>query len=519
MRFSGRAAVIALALVGLGPRVATAQSGSTIVVNAGDSLQAALDRAQPGQTVQLQAGAQFDGNFVLPQKTGTSYIVVRTSTPDAQLPGPTTRVDLSHEPLLATLRAPNTIPALRTAAGAHHWRLIGLRFIGAGAGDLIALGDPLQTDRTQIPTDLVLDRVMLRGDATTGRKRGIALNSANTIVRNSYIGGIRLSGQETQAIAGWNGPGPFVIENNYLEGAGMGILFGGAEPTIDQLIPSDIIIRRNHITRPVSWRTSPWVIKNLLELKNARNVSIEGNLLENNWEGGQSGFAVVFTVRAQGPRAPWSTIEHVRFENNVVRHSGSGVNILGMDDANPSGQARDILIRNNLFTDINHVTWGGSGIFMQIGDEPADLHVEHNTVMHTGNIISVYGGTVTAPRPATGFRFASNIVKHNNYGIFGNNLGTGNPAIAVYFPQSVIIGNAIAGGTASLYPAGNVFPTVDTLMAQFENPAADDYRLRSGSFLRSLVQGVTGCDHDEMTRAMAPPLPAPRVPTGLRIVE
>ena len=61
--------------------------------------------------------------------------------------------------------------------------------------------------------------------------------------------------------------------------------------------------------------------------------------------------------------------------------------------------------------------------------------------------------------------------------------------------------------------------TVDSLMAQFENPAADDYRLKSGSFLRSLIQGVTGCDHDEMTRAMAPPLPAPRIPTGLRIVE
>ena len=49
---------------------------------------------------------------------------------------------------------------------------------------------------------------------------------------------------------------------------------------------------------------------------------------------------------------------------------------------------------------------------------------------------------------ATGFRFASNIVKHNTYGIFGNNVGTGNPAIATYFPGSVIVGNAMAGGNA-----------------------------------------------------------------------
>ena len=106
----------------------------------------------------------------------------------------------------------------------------------------------------------------------------------------------------------------------------------------------------------------------------------------------------MFTVRAQGTRAPWSTIEHVRFENNVVRHSGSAINILGYDDTAPSQQARDIVIRNNLFTDIDHRNWGGAGIFVQIGDEPADVHIEHNTVMQSGNIISVYGGTAAAPR-------------------------------------------------------------------------------------------------------------------------
>jgi len=516
MRYEVLRGALTAALVTLG---ASGAAGQTIMVAAGGNLQAALNQAQPGQTVQLQAGATFDGNFVLPVKTGTAYITVRTSTPDGELPGSTTRVDPSYEPKLATIRSINALPALRTAAGAHHWRFLGLRFTTTGASDVITLGDPLQRDRTLVPTDLIFDRVLIRGDLTKGQKRGIALNSANTFVRNSYIDGIRVAGQETQAIAGWNGPGPFVIENNYLEAAGMGILFGGAEPAIDQLVPSDIIIRRNHITRPVSWKTGTWVVKNLLELKNARYVQIDGNLLENNWSGGQAGFAVVFTVRAQGTHAPWTTIEHVRFENNVVRHSGSGVNILGYDDLAPSQQARDIVIRNNLFTDIDHRTWGGAGIFVQVGDEPADVHIEHNTVMHSGNILSIYGGTATAPRVATGFRFCSNIVKHNTYGIFGNGVGTGNPAIATYLPGSVIIGNAIAGGNPALYPVGNTFPTVTNLMAQFENAAGDDYRLVSGSNLRSLVQGVTGVDFDEMTRAMTAPVSGPRVPTGLRIAD
>ena len=72
------------------------------------------------------------------------------------------------------------MPALRTAAGARNWRLIGLRFIAPDSLDIISLGDGAQRDRTLVPSDIVLDRVIVRGDAIKGQKRGIALNSANT---------------------------------------------------------------------------------------------------------------------------------------------------------------------------------------------------------------------------------------------------------------------------------------------------------------------------------------------------
>jgi hypothetical protein len=513
-----RVAVAVAVMAGMASGAA-GQTASPIVVTAGGSLQAALNQAQPGQVVEVQAGATFDGNFILPVKTGTGYITVRTSTPDAQLPAANTRIGPAHESLLPTLRSVNTIPALRTAAGARHWRLIGLRFTTTGGGDIISLGDGAQRDPALVPSDLILDRVIIRGDPTSGQKRGIALNSADTSILNSYIAGIRLAGQESQAIAGWNGPGPFVIENNYIEAAAIGILFGGAVPAIDQLVPSNIVIRRNFISRPVAWRGGTWMVKNLLELKNARNVQIDGNLLENNWERDQTGFAVLFTPRASGT-APWSTIEQVRFENNIVRHSGSAINVVGYDNLSPTRQLRGLVIRNNLFTDINQGTWGGAGIFLQIGDEAADVHVEHNTVMQTGHIVSVYGGTAAAPRVSTGFRFVSNIVKHNSYGIYGNAVGTGNPAIATYFPGGVVVGNVMAGGNAALYPAGNVFPTVASLMAQFENPTADNYRLIATSSLRSLAQGVPGVDVDELERAMSGQTGAPPLaPTGLRVIN
>ena len=85
--------------------------------------------------------------------------------------------------------------------------------------------------------------MLVRGDPAKGQKRGIALNSASTTIRNSYIGDIKAVGQESQAIAGWNGPGPYTIENNFLEAAGVNILFGGADPAIPDLVPSDITIR------------------------------------------------------------------------------------------------------------------------------------------------------------------------------------------------------------------------------------------------------------------------------------
>ena len=66
-------------------------------------------------------------------------------------------------------------------------------------------------------------------------------------------------------------------------------MFGGADPVIPNLVPSNITIRRNLMTKPSlgERRSSP--LKNLLELKNAQNVLIEGNIFENNWHAGRQG--------------------------------------------------------------------------------------------------------------------------------------------------------------------------------------------------------------------------------------
>ena len=191
-------------------------------------------------------------------------------------------------------------------------------------------------------SDIVVDRSIVSGHDQGNFRRGVTLNGSRQAVIESYISKIHEEGADSQAIGSWSGRGPFKIVNNYLEGAGENIMFGGS-PSPRDVVPSDIEIRLNHLFKPLSWRKedssyagTPWTVKNLLELKNARRVLIEGNVLENNWVHAQSGFAVLFTPRAHSSTASWTVVEDVTFRFNVVKNSFSGFNLLARDWPDPS---------------------------------------------------------------------------------------------------------------------------------------------------------------------------------------
>ena len=200
--------------------------GTVRIINAGGDLQAALNAAQLGDVITLEAGATFTGNYTLPNKSGSGWIIIRTSAPDASLPPPGTRITPAYASALPKVVSPNSAAAIATLAGAHHYRLIGLEVtIGAGVtsntgtGGLVQLGDwPAQTTLGQVPHDIILDRVYVHGSPAVPLVRCIALNSASTAVIDSYISDAHHQTFDAQAIAGFNGPGPFKIVNNYLEG-------------------------------------------------------------------------------------------------------------------------------------------------------------------------------------------------------------------------------------------------------------------------------------------------------------
>src|SRR5262249_34047271 len=191
---------------------------------------------------------------------------------------------------LARLRSPNLSPALQTAAGARGWRiaLVELQATADERGTIVALGDAsrAQHDLSSVPSRIALDRLYIHGDPQRGQRRGVALNSSSTTITGCYISEIKSIGADSQAIAGWNGPGDYVIENNYLEAAGENIMFGGGDPAIPDLVPTRIVIKDNVLSKPLAWRepgAPPWQVKNLVELKNARQGVLEHHLKERSW--------------------------------------------------------------------------------------------------------------------------------------------------------------------------------------------------------------------------------------------
>ena len=433
--------------------------GKVLPVPAAGSLQAALERARPGDVIELERGRTFEGPFTLPRKEGEEWITVRPAGAEARLPGPGMRVDPSQSGAMPRLIS-RFEAVLTAASGAHHYRFVGVEIQpakGAFLKNLVVLGST-ESAVEAVPHHLIFERCYLHGDPGAGTRRGIALNSGSAAVIDSYLADFKEAGADSQAIAGWNGPGPYLIRNNYLEAAGENVMFGGADPTIQGLVPSDIRIERNHFSKPLSWKggeagttAAPWTVKNLLELKNARRVLIAGNLFEHNWVQAQNGFAVLFTVRNENGQAPWSVVEDVTFARNAVRRAASGVNILGRDDNHASEPAKRILIQGNLFEELGGSRWGGGGTLFQILQGTQDLVIDHNTAFQSDKIVMAEG------TPHTGFVFTNNIVAHNQYGIAGTGTGAGTSTLQRYFPGALVRRNVFVGGAAGAYPSDNFF--------------------------------------------------------------
>lgn len=442
-------------------------------------LQQAINAAQPGTTILLQAGHTYSGTYTLPAKTGDEWIVIRSNAPNDQLPAADQRITPAYAAALPRFQAPAGQTALTFASGAHHYYLLGLEVTSAGYSfDLIRAGDGTQNTLEALPHDIVFDRMYIHGHPTLGTKRGIALNSARTAVINCHISDCKGEGQDTQALCGWNGPGPFKIVNNYLEGSGENVMFGGANPTIEDLVPSDIEVRNNHFFKPLSWKEghpdfagTAWCVKNLFELKNAQRVLVEGNILQNNWADCQNGFAVLITPRTQSGASMWSRVTDVTWRYNILTGSDGGYNFSGHDDQLDNPVSTRILVEHNLAYDISNVNK-----LYQFLNGTEHLTIRHNTSLNAGTTTSAAGD------PTLFLTFRDNICGYGNYGVCGTGSGCGTNTINTYFPGSTFSHNVLIGtpggpnGNPASYPPDHWFPA-GVAPVGFADTANDNYAL------------------------------------------
>ena len=511
---------------------ATPVSGKSIEVAADGDLQAALDKARPGDEIVLAAGATFTGNFVLPAKeSGGKWITIRTSKM-ADLPKEGTRVSPKDAAAMPRIVAANADAAISTAVRAGYWRLIGLEVTVAPTvkktWGIVRLGKgrPEQTTLDVVAHHLILDRVYIHGDPRQDCFRCAVLDGAWCAVVDSYLSDAHVVGFDAQAICGTNGPGPFKIVNNYLEGSGENIMFGGSDPAIPDMVPSDIEIRYNHCFKPLSWKKDEasfagiaWTVKNLFELKNARRVLIEGNLFENNWVHAQSGTGILFTVRNQSGTAPWSAVQDVTFINNQLKNSPTGFVVMGEDSPNRSQQTQRFLIRNNLFEKVDRM-----GFYITQGAN--DIEIDHNTFVPTAylpfNMTGLKGhddaGKVIG-KPCARFKLTNNIF---GFGSYGPGIDGGKNSFAEAFPGATWGGNLLVGwgeGRADSQkknktsPAGFLFETnkigggssqeADWAAAGFVDFAGGNYRIGEASKYKAGTDGKPlGADIDAIEAAV-----------------
>jgi hypothetical protein len=400
----------------------TPAPGKVHTVNASDNLQAALDKASCGDTLALEAGATFIGRFVFPQKNcdDSHWIIIRTSAAD-ELPAEGSRLTpcyagVSSLPGRPDFHCDSTKNVLAKlvfegragegpvifAAGANHYRLEGLE-ITRGSSDNSITALVASQPRDSGANHIVLDRVWVHGTAQAETTRGVYLAGTSyfaivdSFLSDFHCVAVTGSCTDAQAIGGGGGDipsGPYKIVNNFLEASGENILFGGGAATVT---PADIEIRHNHLFKPLIWKPNqpgfvggtsgrPFIVKNLLELKNAQRVLFEGNILENSWGGfSQTGFAILLTPKNQSPNVcPLCRVTDITLRYCKIRHVASGMTVANVpsDTGGLSTAGERYSIHDLVFEDIDGSSYGGFGAFalvMSNGPQLKDVKIDHVT--------------------------------------------------------------------------------------------------------------------------------------------
>lgn len=348
----------------------------------------------------------------------------------------------------------------------------------------VVIGSNTATDVAQQPRNVTVDQNAILGDQGLGH-RGIEMHGAGVTITRNHIAGWLEVGRESQAIWSNNGPGPYTIVDNYLEASGENVMFGGDDPKISGQVPSDIVIRGNTLAKLLRWRRilasdgtivqagKPGSVKNLLELKCAQRVTIEGNELDGVWRDMQDGNAFTFTPRNQYGGAPWCVVQDVTVRNNRVTHvfNGAFAQLLGISDNTfPTGRTARLVFEGN-YSD------APKGFI--VNKAIAGLTLTRNTLPLVRANLFQFTGTDTMK--TTGLIVTANVFASGEYGASGEASGSGAAAFEFYEPGYGWTANVLEktaarsitwpAGTQLLAPGG-LAPLLDAQGHYLGQPAA-----------------------------------------------
>lgn len=531
----------------------TPAPGAVINVNAGGNLQTALNAAQCGDVIQLQAGATFSGKFIVPAKNCdiNHWIWIRTSSPDSALPAEGQRItpcyagvtSLEGRPQYSCANPQNVMATVEIqtkgdgpfqfAAGANFYRFIGLQ-VTRPAGT----PGPARLMSAQATMDhIVVDRSWLHGAPQDETHDGVNLDGAtNVAVVDSYFNDfhcISIIGAciDAHAVAGGvsdTQDGPFLIQDNFLEASGEEVMFGGGAAT---LTPSDIEILNNHFWKPWQWMPgnnpfvggpngNPFIVKNHLELKNAVRVLVEANLMENNWGGfSQTGYGILLTPKNQHTQSgsdvcPLCQVTDVTIRYVHVSHGGGGIQMVtdlsgnGKDGA-PALAGTRFSIHDVVLDDLNKKYVGGGTAFMIMNAWPKNplntITVNHVTAFPYPSSHMIVMGNLSQNAPMYGLVFTNNLTVTGQYPVWNAEGSTSCAfedvpitSITKCFTSYTFGNNGLItpppAFPPSKWPSNNMFPQTinDVGFTNYNNGNGGNYELLSSSPYKN--KGTDGKD-------------------------
>jgi hypothetical protein len=530
--------------------VATAMSdtpapGSVINVKSGGDVQSAINSAQCGQTIQLQAGATFSGPFTLPAKScdNQHWIVIRTSSPDSALPAEGQRVtpcyagvaSLPGRPSYNCSNPTNALAKVQMAIGgdgpfqladgASFYRLIGLEIMRPTG----VKGSAILISFLGTADHIILDRSWLHGQAQDETRNGVSMKGGTYVaVINSYLNDFHCiagTGSCTDAHAISAGvtdtqDGPYLIQNNFIEASGEEVMFGGGAAT---KTPTDITITGNHFWKPWQWMEGnnpfvggpdghPFIVKNHMEFKNAIRVLAEANLMENSWGGfTQNGFAILMTPKNQHTKSgqnvcPICQVTDVTIRYTRISHGGGGIVMGTAISGNGDGSGGYALagarfsVHDVVMDDLSKKYVGGGGVFEMANGWPKNplntITINHVTAFPDPNSHILTVGDTVQTAPMYGLVFTNNLMVTGKYPVW-NAYGGGKYSCAAGDVPLSSIQNCFTTYTfqangmiaspphfpPSSWPKGNLFPNTpaDVQFTNYNNGNGGDYQLLPSS--------------------------------------